>query len=151
MSGPLPDGTRQPGLLITHGAINILVREQGSCVAVFIVVKVPDDVRGKLANLMPEDKQRFYITLRGELSSNSRTAFSFIPQNLGDVGQLEALNIEQLLKISEDDVSSFNRFCDALQEIVTTTVKALSVFGLLASIQEPSTTAVRPASGMLYG
>ena len=118
---------------------------------VFVQVKVTDDVRKKLADLAPEDKQRLLIALRGELSSNSRTGFSFIPQKFSSVDQLEAFNVEQLLKISEDDVSSFNRFCDALQEIVTTAMKAVSVFGLLVSTQGPSTTAVRPASGTIYG
>jgi hypothetical protein len=137
--------------LITHGAIKILVREQGSCVVVFFQAKVPDAVRKKPGDLTLEDKQRLLIILRGELSSNSRTGFSFIPQNFGSVDQLEAFSVEQLLKVSEDDVSSFNRFCDALQETITTAVKALWLFGLVVSTQEPSTTAVRPASDRLYG
>ncbi len=151
LSGPLPDGTRIPVLLITHGTIPVLVREQGSCVVVFIQAKVPDDVRKKLANLAPEDKRKLLIILRGELSSNGRAGFSFIPQKFSSVDQLEGLNVEQLLKILENDVGSFNRFCDALQETVTTAMRAMSVFGLLVSTEEPSTTAVRPASSTLYG
>lgn len=151
LSNPLPDGTRVPLLLIAHGAGNALVSELGSCIAVSVQAKIPDDVRKKLASLEPEVKQRLLIAFVGELSSNARTGYLLLPQKFSSVDQLEMFSVQQTLKISEDDVSSFNRFYDALQEIVTTALRALSVFGLLTSTQGSSTTAVKPASGALYG
>ena len=151
LSDPLPDGSRLPTLMITQGNFKILVGEQGTCVLVFVWVKVPDNVRKKLADLAPEDKQRLLITFRGELLSSSRTGFGFIPQKFDTIDQLEVFTTQQLLKISEDDVSSFNRFCDALQETLTIAVKTMSVFEVLVSTQGPSSTAVKPASDVLYG
>jgi hypothetical protein len=151
LSDPSSDGTRVPLLMITHGIVPVCVGEDKTCVNVYIQVKLPTEVRAKLATLAPEDKQRLLITFIGELSSNSRAGFSFIPQNLTSVEQLEIFTVAEVLKISEDDISSFNRFCDALQETVTTASKATRVFGLLMSTQTPSTTAVKPASGALYG
>lgn len=151
LSDPLPDGTRLPLLVITHGAYRVLVREQGSCIAVYVVMKLPDDVRKKLASLGTEDKERLFIALRGELSSTGRNAFGYSPEPLSSVDQLEAFSVEQTLRISENDVSTCNRFYDALQETVTTIVNATSVFQVLVSTSAQSTTAVKPASGALYG
>jgi hypothetical protein len=151
MSEPLPDGTRIPLLMVTHGVLKLLVREQGSCVVVFANVRIPDQVRKKLAALASEDKQRVLIALRGELSSNGRIGFSYFPAKFSSLEQLEAFSVEQLLKISEDDISCFNRFCDALQEVATITLNASAVFGVFESTQDISTMAVRSAPTTLYG
>jgi hypothetical protein len=150
MSDPLPDGTKVPLLLVTHGAFKVVVREQGSCVVVFTQPRIPDAVRKKLASLPPEEKQRVMITLRGELSSNTRLAYGLFPPNLTSLDQLEAFSVERLLKIAEDDIGCFNGFCDAIQEVVTITVKAATLFGVFVPTETPSTTA-RPAPTTLYG
>ena len=151
LSDPLPDGTRLPLLLVTHGPFQVIVREQGSCIAVGAQIQIPDDVRKKLVGLSPEDQQRLSITLRAELSSNGRTAYSYHPQDVTSTNGLEGFMVEELLKIAENDVGSFNRFCDAVQEVVTIAGKGIAVLGLFTPSQSPSTTAVRSAPGSLYG
>jgi hypothetical protein len=151
MSDALPDGTKVPLLVVTHGAFKVAVREQGSCLVVFTQPRIPEAVRSKLTSLSPEDQQRVMITLRGELSSNSNIGYLFLPTKLASLDQLEAFGVERLLKIAEDDIGCFNSFCDAIQEVVTITVKAMTIFGVLVPTQTPSTSAVRSASTTLYG
>jgi hypothetical protein len=151
MSDPLPDGTKVPLLLVTHGTFKVLVREQGTCVVVFTEPTIPDAVRNKLTSLPPEDKQRVMIALRGELSSNSSIGYAFFPTTLTSLDQLVAFSVQRLLKIAEDDIGCFNGFCDAIQGVITITVKAMTIFGIFVPTQTPSATAVRSAPATLYG
>jgi hypothetical protein len=114
-------------------------------------MQIPDDVRKKLLALSSEAKQKVLIALSGELSSNSRTAYVFVPLDTRGIDDLQGFLVQQLLKISEQDVGSFNRLCDAVQEVVTVLGKGIRVFGLLGSPQDASTAPTRPASPSMYG
>lgn len=151
-SRTLPNGTKLPPVLtIIQGDFKIFVTEQGSCVLVFVPIKIADNVRQKLTELTPADRQRVQIAFTGELLSNSRTGYMFVPQKFTSIDQLEGYTVQQVLKIAHNDVGTFNRFCDAIQETVTIAVKAYSVFGVLVSTTSPAATAVKPASDKLYG
>lgn len=150
LSPPSPNGTKVPLLVIAHGAFKVIAREQGTCLIVSAPVQVTSEVRKKLSGLPPEDKPRVLITLRGELASNSRTGYAYHPPNLTTIDQLEGFVAEQLLKISKDNIGSFNRLCDAIQEVVTVATKGIAILGLFVPPQSTS-SAVRPASATLYG
>jgi len=151
-SDPLHDGTRIPLLVITHGVYSVHVREQGPCIIVGVQIRINADKRAKFATLTPEVKQRLLLALRGELSSNTRNMFSYFPQMLTGLELLEAITVEQLLKISDESVTSFNRFCDAIQEVVTVAGKAAVILGLFTPEDMPTTTATRSAAAdSLYG
>ena len=92
---------------------------------------LPEDVRKRLAQLNLGRQAAIPIAFMGELLSNTRTGFAFVPQKFGSIDQLQRFAVQQLLKILEDDVGSFNRFYDAVQETVTVAVKAMSVFRYL--------------------
>lgn len=150
LSPPLPDGKRIPLLVISHGLIKVLAREQGSCLIVSVAMPVHDAIRKKLSGLTPEDKQKVMIALRGELSSNSRGWYGYSPADATSLDQMQSFYVEQLLKVSKDDPSSFNRLCDAIQEVVGVAVKGLTILGFFAQPQSPPTSPVKPASTSLY-
>ncbi len=151
LSNPLPDGTQVPVLLCTHGMYNVAITEQAGCLFVQALAQISEDVRKKLADLTPETKQKVLIALNGELSSNSRTGYSFQPPDARAMDEVQGFFVQQLLKISESDVGSFNRLCDAIQEVVTVLGKGIRVLGLFGLPQDTSTVPVRPASSALYG
>jgi hypothetical protein len=135
MSAPTPDGTTTPFLMVKFGAYPVFVAEQGQgCIKVGLDIRIGDVARQKLMNLSPEDKRKATTALRGELSSNPRAAYSWNPPNSATLDQLQLLEIVELLKIVESDVSTFNRFIDAIQEVVTGGDKVFQLFSRLESL-----------------
>lgn len=151
LGDPLPDGTRLPLLLITHGNYKVLIIEQNGSLFIQASTQIPVDVRTKLAVLTDETKQKVLIALNGELSSSSRTGYSFHPSDARAINDIQGFLVQQLLRISENDISSFNRLCDSIQEVVTVLGKGIRVLGLFGLPQDTSTTSIRRASPTLYG
>ena len=125
-------GRDRGGLLVVmHGDQPALVREQMECISVFILMDIPDELVVEIAKLPSEYQKRLEVNLRGALLSHGRTAFALWPIRLRSIGELRRISIEQTLRISEEDPSSFNRYADAIQEVVTTTARVSKVLAPL--------------------
>jgi len=132
-------GIKSAMLAITHGDKPVYVRENNSCISVFILIEIPSELRKKISELPKETQLKLQMGLRHELLSNARTGFAFIPPKMESMASLEKIVIEQLLRISKDSTASFNRYSDAIQEVVTTAVRAMSILGILLMTESAST------------
>lgn len=57
--------------------------------------------------------------------------FRFPPKGVREAAHLDRLVVEQLIRVSRDDPGSFNRFVDAIQEVVSGTARAMAFLGSL--------------------
>jgi len=121
------DGGIVPVLVVMHGDKPVLVRSRGECVSIFLLMDIPKDIADRIHRYPGHVQKRVLAALRYELLSHARTAFALRPEPLGSIAELQRIRVEQLVRISEDDPSSFNRYSDAIQEIVTTTARVFSV------------------------
>jgi len=78
---------------------------------------VPASLRAILSRLGEDSQRQLNDAIQAALLSNPRTAFQFS----GDpksVTSIEVIQLEQVFRLDEQDRSSFNRFADAVQELV---------------------------------
>jgi len=121
------DGSKGVVLLIVHRDHRIFIQARGECIVVTVLIEIPTEVTAAIARQSAPMKRRIEVNLRTELASNGRTAFTLRPAAMTDIEQLRRITVEQLMKVSEDDPSSFNRLADAIQEVVTTAARASAV------------------------
>ncbi len=117
-------GAREPIVRIHHGSVPIFVRDLGKCLMVVGVIDVPPEVREKLAKASGAEQEAFLSGLREELMQCPRVGFAFAPGPLRGAETLERIALDQTFQVAENDASSFNRFCDAIQETETILLRA---------------------------
>ncbi len=137
----LVTGKKVPLLNITHGNKPIFVHEANEIITVWINIGIPEEVREKIKTLDPASSQKMLISLKSQLLSNARTGFRMNPSNYKEFSEIKDFTVEQRIKIK--DIGSFNRFADAIQEVVTVAVKALLVYGII-STTESTTSDQKP-------
>lgn len=149
LKAELSDGTIIPIVTINHGNISVLVRSEYEIIVVFINAEVPYDIKNQLEKLDREKQEIILESLKQQLLSNGRTGYYLEPISTSVISELSGFTIEQRIRISSKDPSSFNRLMDAIQEVITVTIRALLLFGILPS--EPPTDMVlklKPPEGM---
>ena len=65
------------------------------------------------------------------LSENPRLGWALNPPTTATIGDLEGIRLTETFQVSESEVQSFNRFADAVQEVITAAARASAVFGQL--------------------
>ncbi len=118
-------------LAVSHGSRPVFVRQEKDSIIIFIQIDIPDEMKTIFQKLNPELGEKILISLKHELLSQERTGFSLLPQGINKLSELEGFTVQQQIVISEKDPSSINRFADAIQEVVTVTVRALLILNLL--------------------
>jgi hypothetical protein len=131
-------GTPEAILILDKTAIPVLVRDAGKNLVVFGVLDIPEELRKKLSDSDEVVQKEFLIRLRQELMASPRTAFSTAQApgakpNSMNPGDITRVQVEQRVRISEDDFSSANRFWDSTQEIRTTVFRVSQLFGFLGA------------------
>lgn len=147
------DGTPQPLLVVDHAGKVVFVRQERECLVVFTLVELQPDALEKVAKLGPDLQRRVFAAFRLQLMLDGRTGYALAPAGVKRMRDVRRVAVEQILKVDRDDPATFNRYADAIQEVVTTTVRAFSVFGhLLADDGKAGGTSGvgRPPPSLMY-
>lgn len=114
---------------VTRGASRFLVFETDTKVLVITAQIIPGQDAREVANSLSHDAQmKMLDVVKNTLLSDPRTGFDIIPKDVMRVGAIEAIRFEQLLRIDDGTVESFNRFEDAIQSVVSGTVKVMNLY-----------------------
>lgn len=126
-------------LLIHYGGRPVRVFDKGGVLEVSMEVSMNEKVIDGFNALSDDDKEKFELQLRMQLMSDSLTTYSVTPKNANGFSEIESITIIQTLMISGNDISTFNRFRDAVIAIVVVVGRLLSVLGILTppSVGEP--------------
>jgi len=121
------DGLRGAVLVVDHLGWKVFIQERSRCILVMVIVDIPRALVEKVSSMPEPIQSRLECNLRIELTSNARTAYTLRPSQAQHLSSLRRMTVEQLIRVSGDDPSSFNRLVDAIQEVVTTATRASSV------------------------
>jgi hypothetical protein len=122
-------GETLPALQVKHGAVSVLVIDRNGVMTVLSVLQIPPELRLATQKLSNETQEQMLGVLRAALMDNPRTGWTLFPPTVTRVGDLQGIQMNQLFKIDGDQSAAFNRLADAMQEVVTMTVKVGSIFG----------------------
>ncbi len=134
----LKDGSKIPILAIDHGGKLVLISEEDDTINIVINIDVPEEVRKKIGAIDKDTAHKMLISLQNQLMSNARTAYMMNPNKFKNLSEVKTISIQQRIKISAKDSCSFNRFADAIQEVVTVAVKAMLIYGIISNTQSTS-------------
>ena len=127
----LPDGKEIPVLFVSHGPRWVIIRKENDIIIINVFIEVPDEVRERIKTLDPTAQDRFLLQLKYQLLSNARTGWYPEPKTYKKPHELKKIIIEQRIRLSKMDHSSFNRYADALQEVVTVGVRVMILYGII--------------------
>jgi hypothetical protein len=122
-------GVSAPGLKIQHGNTGLAAVEVNGVVGVMAMLGIDPALRALVRGLSQEIQERMLSLVRNTLSETPRNGWTLFPTTVSRIGDLEAIQIVQLLRVEETDISSFNRLSDAIQELATATVRVQAVYG----------------------
>lgn len=149
---PEKDETLTPSLIITHGSIKLQLVQREDQLAVTVSFSIPAEARAKFRTLPEDVRRKLFVVFRQELLSCHRVGFVYQPLNATEIGAIESYLVVALLVVAPRDPSTRNRLLDAVQEVVTTGIRAGQVLGIAASggnAPPPPTTAPPPPG--IYG
>jgi hypothetical protein len=122
-------GETFPALQVKHGQVALMVIDRNGVLSVLSILQIPPELRQTTQQLSNETQEQMLAVLRGALMENPRTGWTLFPPTVTRVGDLQAIQLNQLLKITGDESAAFNRLADAMQEVVTLTIKIGSIYG----------------------
>lgn len=135
ITATLPDGTVEPALSIKRGQFVIFCKEQSGALLLLAILEIPSESRSRLRMLDKPTKDKLLTALKLAIMQNERTGFSLFPEDIQSVDELQKFSLSQIVRLSESDTSSFNRFADAIQELTTGIVRSMMAFGPLMFTQ----------------
>ena len=143
-----PAGQSVPALQVQHGVVTLLVVDQSGTVAVLSIIQFPPEARKITRQLSNDVQERLLNIMRNAMMDNPRTGWTITPPTATRAGDVEVIQLVQLLRIDEQGTQSFNRLADALQELATMTIKVGSFYGgALRPGATPQLPALRPRDG----
>ncbi len=150
--GTSNEGKDYPIIILDKNTLPAIVRDSGKRLVIAVQLPVPGELRDKLRSAEDSDKLEFMVNLRGLVTANPRLGFMFIPPTarLGD--EIELVVLERGVRISDEDLSSYDRFFDSVTEVRTGALKIAWFLGLGAPTPKtpPVYTASTPAPPDIY-
>lgn len=148
-----PNGGEIVVLTVMHGDKQVFVHEWNECISVFALMDLPEELTTRMRAMSSQLQRRLEVGLQRELVSLGRTAFTFRPLPLESIVHLQRISVSQLIRISSGDPSSFNRFADAIQEVVTSIARAASILAPILSVSGETigTSVERTVPPGMYG
>jgi hypothetical protein len=144
-SATSPNGKEIPVLNIQRGPFGLGAFCPSPDVP-FIVVRVnapiPASLRATVARLSDDAQRQLTEAIYLALQSNARNGYAVFPPDATNAAKMEMIQVEQILRLDEQDASTFNRLLDAIQELIIAMMRVGRPFAL--QVQGP---AVRPSSG----
>ena len=141
-------------LLIDYGGKPVRVFDKGGVLEVSMDVSMNKKIIDGFNKLSDNDKQNFDLQLRMQLISDALTTYSVVPKGANGFSEIKSIIIFQELMISNNNISTFNRFRDAVVSIVVVANRLMTVFGILIppSEKEPQGYgSIGDAPSELYG
>ena len=126
--GTDPHGQVVPAIGIQHGPAKILVVERDGFLTMVAQIDIPAPMRESLSRFGIQLQEKMLETLKLAFMDVPRVGWTILPPSSTRIDQVERVLITELLRISESDIGSFNRFCDAIQELTTLVVRAIQVY-----------------------
>ncbi len=115
---------------VTRGQSKFMVFETDAEVLIVTAQITPGKDVHEATNSLSHDAQVKMLDLvKSSLLSDPRTGFDILPRDVTRVGAIEAIRFEQLLRIDDGTTASFNRFEDAIQSVVSGSVKIMNLYG----------------------
>lgn len=148
-----PNGGEIVVLTVMHGDKQVFVHKWNECISVFALMDIPEELTARIRTMSSHLQRRLEVGLQRELVSLGRTAFTFRPLPLESIAHLQRISVSQLIRISSGDLSSFNRYADAIQEVVTAIARAASILVPILSVKGESsgTSGDRAVPTGMYG
>jgi hypothetical protein len=152
--GKAPDGAEVELLQIQRGQFVVLVLEpRPGILEIDCPQDLPREVKDRLSGLTPELKQQVLLTFLDRLLRHPRSGYAFNPPQISSLDQIDRWLVTQSVVIDDKDPSAFQRFADAIQEVISVFMGAGMI--LAAVMQKPppgatsgSAASVQPPSGM---
>ena len=132
------DSRRVPVLQVFHGKRWVIVSAKASSVSVVVPLKIPESARKKITKLPDNIQEKAIFMHRQQLLSYGRIGYILTPLGVRKLGDVEGVLIEEVLRLSPREYSTFNRFADAVQEVITAGVWVLHFIGGMSSGEEPA-------------
>lgn len=122
-------GETIPGLQVQHGVVVVLVLDRNGVIAVTAQLQMPPDLAATLKNLGTDAQEKMLIAVRSGMMDLPRLGWNVMPATASRIGDVQTIQMIELLKVGEDEVTGFNRLMDAIQEIASMTIKVGAILG----------------------
>ena len=151
-AGIFEPGRVEPVLRVHHGPAPIYVRDMGRCLQVVGTLALPAEFRASLRAMDEAARAGALSDLREALMACPRVGFTLSPRTATDITEIAVVSVDQTLRISASDPSTFNRFADAIQEAETILLRVADLVGLYGSAYHRHRTysSTTPAPSELY-
>ena len=117
-------GRNLPSLSVELGTLRFnAVEDPGMAIVLIFSIQPGDEVIRAANNLSRENQEKVLLLLKTALMENQRLAWALQPPTVTALGELRGIQLTQRFRVREDDPSTYNRFHDAFQELVTAQVK----------------------------
>ncbi len=122
-------GRPWPSIGVDLGRVGLdAVEDPSATISLIMTIQLAPQVREAAKKLGSENQQKVFLVLRQGLMDNPRLAWSFAPQSSATLSDLDKIVFWERFRLSGDDAESFNRFLDALQELMTASTKIRVIF-----------------------
>jgi len=137
---------------VRHGPIQLIILETPTGVlTVLAVITIPPELRQTIGRLPPEFQAKMQETLKLAFMDCPRVGWNLIPPTATLIGMVERFDLSENLRIVDSDVASFNRFADAIQEVVTLAVRGQQVYStVFVGGPGPPSRATSPHDTQIY-
>jgi|GEM_PF-2392398 len=141
-----PDGSKVPGLLISHGQHKILIAVEGQdYITVTYRIDLLETDQDKLAKMDSQDYMKLTNIIKRALIAG-RSGFNFALRPKTDI--IKSIIIVQRMKVSQTDPSTFNHFSDSIQEMVNEGFMVAMILG--ATFRESGAQSISSAPESMY-
>lgn len=132
-------GRDRPSLSIDLGGrfLGNAVEDNGKAIILIFTMSPAPEVAAAAKALSRENQEKVFLLLRNALLDNPRLAWALQPPNVTAIGEITGIQMTQRFRVSEDDPSTFNRFTDAWQELVTAQVRIQVLYETTVGARPP--------------
>ena len=140
------DGSKVPGLLISHGQHKILIAiECQDYLTITYRIDLMEADQEKLSKMDSQEYQKLTNIIKRALISG-KSGFNFVLKTGTDI--FKSIMIVQRMKVSQTDPSTFNHFSDSIQEIVNEGFMVAMILG--ATFRESKEQSISSAPESMY-
>jgi hypothetical protein len=122
ITGKDANGQDIPVLEIRRGTLAIMAFSPPATepfLVLRMVANIPAALRATAGRMGEETRRELTQAIYAAMQSNPRSGYQVQPPNAADFTQIEQISLEQVVRLDEDDIATFNRLADSVQELVT--------------------------------
>lgn len=139
-------GVHLPSFGFQHGPATLAIVSIRGSLSVNALVGFLPEMKRAIAGLPPGLQFRMLEALKTSYMECPRVAWTIFPQTANRMGDVDRIQLSQVVRISDSDSAAFNRLVDAIQELTTLYVRTTQVVsGFIASDVTPGGRGRDPA------